>query len=150
GRWRITSLLINQRESLLLQLSHPHHCIGVDLYSGKEVFIGPMVSYRSGAAQLDLYPLLHQPGDELSVGISGLNWMTGLNTAIGVIGIVVQQEIDSVSVKDGNNFTFDVPATEVSGEKIHVSEKKGISLLSTRWPISNTTFAFSNFTGMSM
>src|SRR6516162_5842008 len=36
-------LLINQRESLLLQLSHPHHCIGVDLYSGKEVFIGPMV-----------------------------------------------------------------------------------------------------------
>ena len=56
-----------------------------------------MVSYRSGAAQLDLYPLLHQPGDELSVGISGLNRMTGLNTAIGVIGIVVQQEIGSVS-----------------------------------------------------
>jgi hypothetical protein len=60
--------------------------------------------------------LLHQPGDELSVGVPGLNWMTGLNMTIGVVGIVVQQEIGCVSVKDGNNFTFDVPLAQVTGE----------------------------------
>jgi hypothetical protein len=47
---------------------------------------------RSGsAAQLDLQTLLHQPGDEVCVGIPGSNWMTGLNMTIGIIGIVVQQ-----------------------------------------------------------
>jgi hypothetical protein len=39
--------------------------------------------------------------------------MTGLNMTIGVIGSVVQHEIGSVTVKDGNNFTFDVPVLEV-------------------------------------
>ena len=54
-----------------------------------------------------------------------MNWMPGLNMTIGVIGVVVQQEIGGVSVKDGDNFTFDVPATEVTAEQIHVSEEKG-------------------------
>ena len=90
----MTSLLINQCESLLLQLSYSDHCIGIDLYSGKEVLIGPVVSRGGGATKLDLYALFHQSVDELAVRIPGLNWMTGLNTAIGVIGIVVQQEIE--------------------------------------------------------
>jgi malonate decarboxylase holo-[acyl-carrier-protein] synthase len=83
-RLAITGLFVNQCESLLLQLSYSHHCVGVDLYSGKEVFIGPVVSCGSGTAQFDLYALLHQPGDELSIGIPGFDWMTGLNTTIGV------------------------------------------------------------------
>ena len=55
----MTSLLLNQCESLLLQLSYSDHCIGVDLYSGKEVLIDPVVSRGGGAAKLDLYALLH-------------------------------------------------------------------------------------------
>ena len=54
--------------------------------------------------------------DELTVRIPGLNWMTGLNATIGIVRSIVQHEIGSVSVKYGNNFTFDVPAAEVSGE----------------------------------
>ena len=54
-----------------------------------------------------------------------MNWMTGLNMTIGVIGIVVQYEIRSVSVKDGNNFTLDIPVAEICNEQIHISDEKG-------------------------
>jgi uncharacterized membrane protein len=66
-----------------------------------------VIGGSGSTAQLDLHTLLHQPGKELSVGIPGINWMTGLNMTIGVIGIVVQNDIGSVAVKDGNNFTGD-------------------------------------------
>jgi hypothetical protein len=75
-----------------------------------------MVSQRSGATQLDLYALFHQLGDELSVGIPGLNWMAGLNVAIGVIGIIVQHEVGGITVKNGNNLTLDVPVVEIAGD----------------------------------
>ena len=45
-----------------------------------------------------------------------MNWMAGLNMTIGVIRIVVQHEIGGVSMKDGNNFTLDVPVGKVRGE----------------------------------
>jgi len=45
-----------------------------------------------------------------------MNRMTCLNMTIGVIGVVVEHERGGVSVKDGNNFTFDVPVAEVTDE----------------------------------
>jgi len=113
---QITSLLIDQRVAVLLQLSHPDHRVGVDLYSGKEVRIAPVVGRSGRAAQLDLYTLLHQPGEELSVRIPGLNGMTGLNMTISVVGVIIEYEVGGVSVKDSNNLAFDVPILEVRGE----------------------------------
>jgi hypothetical protein len=40
-----------------------------------------------------------------------------------------------------NNFAFEVPITEVSDEQVRVAEEKVHIALSTKWPISNTTFA---------
>src|SRR5262249_49890519 len=104
------------REAILLQLSHSHHCIGVDLHSGKQVCIAPVISFRGRAAQLDLYALSHQPGEEVSVWVPGFNGMTGWNMTICVIGLVGKHEIGRVSVKNGNNLPFDVPVLEVAGE----------------------------------
>jgi hypothetical protein len=92
-------------------LSHSDYCVGVDLYSGKEICIDPVVDFSGRAAQLDLYTLLHQSGDELSVGIPRLN-MT-----ICIIRIVVEQEIGSVPVEDRNNVPLDVPVTESVASK---------------------------------
>jgi hypothetical protein len=74
-----------------------------------------VISGSGRASQLDLYPLVHQAGEELSVWIPGMNGMTGLNMTVGVVGVIIEHEIGCVSVKDSNNLPFDVPVREVSG-----------------------------------
>jgi hypothetical protein len=77
-----------------------------------------VISGSGRASQLDLYPLVHQAGEELSVWIPGMNGMTGLNMTVGVVGVIIEHEIGCVSVKDSNNLPFDVPVREVSGEQV--------------------------------
>jgi hypothetical protein len=67
ARRLLPASFINHLVSLLLQLNHPDHGVGVDLYSRKKVRIAPVVGGSSSATQLDLHTPLHQAGDELSV-----------------------------------------------------------------------------------
>jgi hypothetical protein len=65
-----------------------------------------VISGSGRASQLDLYPLVHQAGEELSVWIPGMNGMTGLNMTVGVVGVIIEHEIGCVSVKDSNKFAL--------------------------------------------
>ena len=82
-------------ESFLNKLRRSRHCIGVDLYAGKQVFISPFVNARSRATQPDTAP--HQISEKPVVRIAGRN------VAVGVIAVIVQRRMARIGVKDRNN-----------------------------------------------
>src|SRR5215470_13464848 len=58
-------------EPFLNELRRSRHSIRVDLDSGKQVCVSPLVSFRGRATQLNLRTAFHQVSDELLVGIAG-------------------------------------------------------------------------------
>ena len=65
-------------ESFLNELRRSRHGIRVDLDSGKQVCVSPLVNFRGRAAQLNLHTAFHLVSDELFVGIAGRHVAFGL------------------------------------------------------------------------
>ena len=57
----------------LNELRRSGHGIRVDLDTGEQIIVSPVVSFGGRAAQLDLHAALHQVADEFLVGIAGSN-----------------------------------------------------------------------------
>jgi hypothetical protein len=101
-------------EPLLNELRRSRHGIRVDLDSGKQVCVSPLVNFRGRATQLNLRTAFHQVSDELFVGIAGRH------VSFGIVRAVVQCHVARIRVKDRNNLGLGVPVGDVVLDELKV------------------------------